>query len=114
MNALEAAKVAEAALEDKLGEDIKVLDLRGLSNIADCFVIASGKNANQLHAMANEVEQKLFQQGVKLHHSEGYSGGTWILLDFGNLLVHLFNSRGKRVLTGLTMYGETQRHSESL
>ena len=55
MNALEAAKVAEAALEDKLGEDIKVLDLRGLSNIADCFVIASGKNANQLHAMANEV-----------------------------------------------------------
>ena len=76
MNALEAAKVAEAALEDKLGEDIKVLDLRGLSNIADCFVIASGKNANQLHAMANEVEQKLFQQGVKLHHSEGYSGGT--------------------------------------
>ena len=69
MNALEAAKVAEAALEDKLGEDIKVLDLRGLSNIADCFVIASGKNANQLHAMANEVEQKLFQQGVKLHHT---------------------------------------------
>ena len=62
MNALEAAKVAEAALEDKLGEDIKVLDLRGLSNIADCFVIASGKNANQLHAMANEVEQKLFVQ----------------------------------------------------
>ena len=65
MNALEAAKVAEAALEDKLGEDIKVLDLRGLSNIADWFVIASGKNANQLHAMANEVEQKLFQQGVE-------------------------------------------------
>ena len=93
MNALEAAKVAEAALEDKLGEDIKVLDLRGLSNIADCFVIASGKNANQLHAMANEVEQKLFQQGVKLHHSEGYSGGTWIL-------VHLFN-REEREFYGL-------------
>ncbi|MBQ9091736.1 MAG: ribosome silencing factor [Anaerotignum sp.] len=91
MNALEAAKVAQAAIEDKLGEDIKVLDLRGLSNIADCFVIASGKNANQLHAMADEVEQKLFKEGIKLHHSEGYSGGTWILLDFGNLLVHLFN-----------------------
>ena len=55
MNALEAAKVAQAAIEDKLGEDIKVLNLQGLSNIADCFVIASGKNANQLHAMANEV-----------------------------------------------------------
>ena len=70
MNALEAAKVAQAALEDKLGEDIKVLDLRGLSNIADCFVIASGKNVNQLRAMADEVEQKLFKEGVKLHHAK--------------------------------------------
>lgn len=100
MNALEAAKVAQAALEDKLGEDIKALDLRGLSNIADCFVIASGKNANQLRAMADEVEQKLFQAGVKLHHSEGYSGGTWILLDFGNLIVHLFH-REQREFYGL-------------
>ena len=100
MNALEAAKVAQAAIEDKLGEDIKVLNLQGLSNIADCFVIASGKNANQLHAMANEVEQKLFKEGIKLHHSEGYSSGTWILLDFGNLLVHLFN-REERAFYGL-------------
>ncbi|MBR4283142.1 MAG: ribosome silencing factor [Anaerotignum sp.] len=100
MNALEAAKVAQAAIEDKLGEDIKVLNLQGLSNIADCFVIASGKNANQLHAMANEVEQKLYKEGIKLHHSEGYSSGTWILLDFGNLLVHLFN-REQREFYGL-------------
>ena len=100
MNALEAAKVAQAAIEDKMGEDIKVLNLQGLSNIADCFVIASGKNANQLHAMANEVEQKLFKEGIKLHHSEGYSSGTWILLDFGNLLVHLFN-REDRAFYGL-------------
>ena len=100
MNALEAAKVAQAAIEDKLGEDIKVLNLQGLSNIADCFVIASGKNPNQLHAMANEVEQKLYKEGIIMHHSEGYSGGTWILLDFGNLLVHLF-SREDREFYGL-------------
>ncbi|WMI80533.1 ribosome silencing factor [Anaerotignum sp. MB30-C6] len=91
MNALEAAKIAQAALEDKLGQDIRVLDLQGLSNIADCFVIASGNNVNHLRTMADEVEQKLFQQGIKMHHSEGYSVATWILLDFGNLLVHLFN-----------------------
>ncbi|MDO4531955.1 MAG: ribosome silencing factor [Bacillota bacterium] len=100
MNALEAARVAEAAIEDKLGEDIKLLNLQGLSNIADCFVIASGKNVNQLRAMADEVEQRLFKEGIKLHHSEGYSGGTWILLDFGNLLVHLFN-REDRAFYGL-------------
>ncbi len=100
MNALEAAKIVQAALDDKLGEDIKVLDLQGLSNIADCFVIASGKNVNHLRAMADEVEQKLFKEGIKLHHSEGYSGGTWILLDFGSLLVHLFN-REERDFYGL-------------
>ncbi len=91
INTLEAAKIAREALEDKKGEDIKVLDIKGLSNIADCFVIASGNNPNQLRAMADEVEEKLFKEGYKLHHSEGYTGGTWILLDFGNLLVHLFN-----------------------
>ena len=91
MEALEAAKIAQAALDDKLGQDIQVLNLKGLSNVADCFVIASGKNVNHLRAMADEGEQNLFQAGVKMHHSEGYSTGTWILLDFGNLLIHLFN-----------------------
>lgn len=100
IDAMEAAKIVQNALEDKLGEDIRVLDLRGLSNIADCFVIASGKNVNHLRAMADEVEQKLFAAGVKLHHSEGYSSGTWILLDFGSLLVHLFNKE-ERAFYGL-------------
>ena len=51
MDALEAAKIAQAALDDKLGQDIQVLNLKGLSNVADCFVIASGKNVNHLRAM---------------------------------------------------------------
>lgn len=91
MDVLEAAKIAQKALEDKKAEEVKILDLQGLSSIADYFVIANGSNVNQLHAMADEVEEKLFEAGYKLHHSEGYQGGTWILLDFGNLLVHLFN-----------------------
>ncbi|KAF5061543.1 Ribosomal silencing factor RsfS [anaerobic digester metagenome] len=91
MDAMEAAKIAQEALEDKLGQDIRVLDLRGLSNIADCFVIASGNNVNHLRGMADEIVRKLTLEDVKLHHSEGYSGATWILLDYGNLLIHLFN-----------------------
>lgn len=91
ISVLEAAKLAQEALEDKKGEDIKVLDLIGISNIADYFIIASGNNVNQLRAMADSVEEKLFKEGYKLHHSEGYSGGAWILLDFGNIIVHLFN-----------------------
>ena len=91
ISVLEAAKLAQEALEDKKWEDIKVLDLIGISNIADYFIIASGNNVNQLRAMADSVEEKLFKEGYKLHHSEGYSGGAWILLDFGNIIVHLFN-----------------------
>lgn len=91
MELLEAVKVVQKALDDKLGENIQVLDLRGLSNVADYFIIASGNNVNHLRAMADEVEQNLFKTGMKLHHSEGYNAATWILLDFGNILVHLFN-----------------------
>ncbi|MBR5468534.1 MAG: ribosome silencing factor [Firmicutes bacterium] len=92
MDMLAMANIAKDALDEKLGKDIKVLDLRGLSNIADFFVIASGSNPNQLRAMADLVEEKLFKAGLKLHHSEGYTGGMWILLDFGNIIVHIFNS----------------------
>lgn len=94
-NSYEAAKIAKDALEDKKAEDILVLDVKEISNIAECFVIASGSNPNQLRAMASNVEEKLYKAGVRLHHSEGYNGAEWILLDFGELIIHLF-SREKR------------------
>ncbi len=108
INTLDAAKIARDALEDKKGEDIKVLDIKGLSNVADCFVIASGNNPNQLRAMADEVEEKLFKEGYKLHHSEGYTGGTWILLDFGNLLVHLFNKSEREFYSLDRVWGDAK------
>ena len=94
--ALEMANLAKEALEDKKGEDIKVLDLKGLSNIADFFVIGSGNNPNQIRAMADSVNEKLFKAGYKLHHSEGYSGGVWILLDYGSLIVHVFDKEQRK------------------
>ena len=84
------AMIAREALEDKIGMDTEVLDLRGLSNVADYFVIGSASNINQLRAMADQVEEKLFEHGFHLSHSEGYQGGGWILLDYGSLIVHLF------------------------
>ena len=87
----EMAKAACHALSEKKAEEIRIIDISEISPLADYFVIASGNNVNHLRAMADEVEQKLFKAGVKLHHSEGYSVATWILLDFGNILVHLFN-----------------------
>lgn len=109
MDAREAAKIAEKALDDKLAEDINVLDLQGISNITDYFVIASGNNVNHLRAMADEVEQKLFKAGLKLHHSEGYNAATWILLDFGNLLVHLFNKEERSFYSLDHVWGDAKK-----
>ncbi|MDD3570740.1 MAG: ribosome silencing factor [Lachnospiraceae bacterium] len=104
----EAAKIAQEALEDKKAEDIKVLDLQGLSNITDYFVIASGNNVNQLRAMADNVEEKLFKEGYKLHHSEGYQGGAWVLLDFGNIIVHLFNKEEREFYSLDRVWGDAK------
>jgi ribosome-associated protein len=93
---LAAAKIAQEALEEKKAEDIRILDLRGISSLADCFIIASGTNVNQLRAMADSVEEKMDKAGYKLHHTEGYQTATWILLDYGDLLVHLFNSENRK------------------
>ena len=90
MDYIDAGRIAKEALEDKKAEDIKVLDLRNLSSVAECFVIASGNNINQLKAMADNVEEKLYLNGIRLHHTECYQSGSWVLLDFNGLVVHLF------------------------
>ena len=106
--ALEMANLAKEALEDKKGEDIKVLDLKGLSNIADFFVIGSGNNPNQIRAMADSVNEKLFKAGYKFHHSEGYSGGVWILLDYGSLIVHVFDKEQRNFYNLERIWGDAK------
>ncbi len=89
--AMEISSIAKEALLDKKAEDVQILDLTGISNIADCFVIASGNNVNQVKAMANNVEEQLYKKGYKTLHTEGFQSATWILLDYGTVLIHLFN-----------------------
>jgi ribosome-associated protein len=84
-------KAAYKALDDKLAEDINVLDIHEVSVLSDYFLIASGNNPNQLKAMADSVEEALYKSGFRLNHSEGFQTKTWILLDFGDIVVHLFN-----------------------
>lgn len=86
---------AVAALEDKKGEDIRVIDISEISVLADFFVIASGSNRNQLQAMSDEVEERLGRQGYPLKQIEGYEDAYWILLDFGDVIVHLFDEENR-------------------
>ena len=68
-----------------------MLDLNGISSLADAFVIATGNNPNQLKAMAENVEDELSKKGIFVHHREGMQSGEWILLDFNGVIVHIFH-----------------------
>ena len=89
-NVLEQVKAAYNAVADKMGEDIIVLDIREVSIISEYFIIASANNSNQLKAMSDHVQEKLFALGVQMRHVEGVQTARWILLDFGHIIVHLF------------------------
>lgn len=95
-NTQEFIKVAIKALEDKKAEDIKVLDIHEVSIMADYFIIATANNINQVKAIADEVEQKLYEIGCKLVQSEGYQTARWILLDFGDLIIHIFQKEDRQ------------------
>lgn len=79
------------ACEDKNGIDIKVLKVSQLTTIADYFVIVSGNSSNQVMAIADAVEDKVLQAEDMDFVKEGYSSGRWILLDFNDIIVHVFH-----------------------
>lgn len=75
---------------DRRAEDIILLDLRNLSGVADYFVIATGGADSQLRAIADRIEDGLAEEGQRLWHREGYENGQWIVLDFVDVVCHLF------------------------
>ncbi len=95
MNSREMAKLAIAGLEDKKAQDIKVIDISEVSVMADYFIIASGMNHNQVQALADNVEEELHKQGVRPRQIEGYQSANWILMDFNDIIVHIFNEEDR-------------------
>ena len=83
------------ALEDKKAENITVIDIAEVSVLADYFIIASGKNKIQVQAMADNVEEILGKEGYELKQAEGYQTANWILLDYGDIVVHLFDTENR-------------------
>lgn len=96
MTGKEMAAIATKALEDKKAVDIKVIDIEKISSIADYFIIASGTNINQVQAMADNIEESLGKSGCDAKQIEGYMGGTWILMDYGDLVVHIFDEENRK------------------
>ena len=91
----ELVKKVVEALEDKKAEDISVIDIKEISTIADYFIIANGSNTNQLTAMQDAVDEAMYKNGVHQKQVEGNNNSTWILMDYQDIIVHLFSSEDR-------------------
>lgn len=90
MNSKELAYIAAQAMKEKKAWDIKILGLQDLSVLTDYFVICNGNSRVQTQAIVDFVEEKLEEAGLNVSRCEGYSEGKWILLDFGDIIIHVF------------------------
>lgn len=91
----EMAVLAVNALEDKKAEDICIIDISEISVLADYFIIAGGNNISQIQALSDAVDEKLGKAGFPLKQIEGYNNANWILLDFGDIIVHIFDRENR-------------------
>ena len=88
-------KLCVHALEEKKAADIRVLDIEKITTIADYFIIASGSNRNQVQAMADSVEEEMGRAGFQAKNVEGYRNANWILLDYGDVVLHIFDEENR-------------------
>jgi ribosome-associated protein len=84
------------AAESKQAKDIKVLDLREITTFADFFVVCSGANARQIQAIADEIETRLHRLAEYPISVEGYQNAEWVLLDYGDYLIHIFTEKARQ------------------
>lgn len=92
---LQIAKDAAQALDLKFGKEITVLDISNISTIADFFIITSASSPNQMQAMIEGVEEAMAKHGVRIHHIEGQQRADWILMDYGDFIIHMFNEESR-------------------
>ncbi len=87
----EILEIAVKAIDSKRGENIKIIKIDELTVIADYFIIANGSSSTQVKALADEVEFKLSQAGLEPKRTEGYQGANWIVLDYIDVVIHIFH-----------------------
>ncbi len=91
MEGVDVARKIVAIAEDKQAGDILLLDTRGTCSFADYFVILSGDSERQVDAIADQIRRDLKEEGVYPHHIEGTSSSGWLLLDYADVIVHIFS-----------------------
>jgi ribosome-associated protein len=91
----EELKTALKAADDKKAADLLVLDISEIASFATYFLICSGDSSRQIQAIADEIEKKMKETGIKPNHIEGYRTAEWVLLDYSDLVVHIFSRKAR-------------------
>ena len=95
MNSKQTMEAIVKCIDSKKGADIKVLDISGVTTMADYFIICQGNSNTQMKAIAEEIEEKLSENGIKPIGREGMSTAYWILMDYSDVIVHIFSSESR-------------------
>ena len=96
MNSYEMALLLAKTLDSKKGQDIKVLKTEELTTLADYFVLCTATSNTQIKAMSDACEEEMEKHGERAHHIEGHRGGTWLLMDFSSVVVHVFTDEARK------------------
>lgn len=83
-------------IDDKIGKDTVVIDLKSVSTIADYFILTNGDSVRQTKVIADEIMDELEQENIFVRNKEGHQTGRWILLDYGDLVVHIFEKETRK------------------
>lgn len=106
MESKELALLAAKAVEDKKGWQVTILQLKDISLITDYFVLANGNSRVQTQAIADNVEEELEKSGFRPLRREGYAEGRWILLDYGSIIVHIFQEEERKFYNLERLWGD--------
>ena len=95
MDIKESAKLAVSVLDEKLAENICIIEISEVSTLGDYFILATGKNVNHVRALSDYVSEALDKKNVFCKQSEGYGNANWILMDYGDFIIHLFDKENR-------------------
>lgn len=104
-------EMVAAAASDKKARDIVIIDMEGVSIVTDHFVICSANSTTQVQAIADNIEEKLAEQGIKPLRKEGYRTARWILLDYGACVAHVFVEEDRRFYSLEKLWGDAKAYA---
>ena len=108
MTSFESAIVLAKALDSKKGNEIKVLKTQDLTTLADYFDICTATSNTQVKAMSDACEEAMEKNGERVHHIEGHRDGTWLLLDFSDVVVHVFTDETRKFYDLERLWGDAE------